>query len=174
MELFTCQKEPETLDDAVRIALKYEAFSQGRKKRTASTKAGVRMQFEDDLPDLTLRDELREIKSEMREMKNEKSNSQTGSENMHVPMQNGRQCYLYSDDRHLIRFCPFRDQANSYARALVYNGGENRQNNGQLNLTVAPVTTARKIKVLIVLTIDSKMIIHRITPETRVRKTAVS
>ena len=56
MELFICQKEPGTLDDAVRITLKYEAFSQGRKKRTASAKAGVRMQFEDDLPDLTLRE----------------------------------------------------------------------------------------------------------------------
>ena len=33
MGLFICQKEPETLDDAFRIAFKYEAFSQGRRKR---------------------------------------------------------------------------------------------------------------------------------------------
>ena len=144
MELFICQKEPETLDDAVRIALKYEAFSQGRKKRTASAKAGVRMQFEDDLPDLTLRDELREIKSELREMKNEKPNTQTVSENVHVPMQNGKQCYFCGDDRHLIRFCPFRDQANSYARAPTYNGGANRQNNGQMNVNRRPRYNSKK------------------------------
>ena len=68
MELFICQKEPETLDDAVRIALKYEAFSQGRRKRIAIAKTGVRMQFEDNPTDLTLREELREIKSELRDM----------------------------------------------------------------------------------------------------------
>lgn len=133
MELFICQKEPETLDDAVRIALKYEAFSQGRKKRTASAKAGVRMQFEDELPDLTLRDELREIKSELRDIKNEKSNTQTAPENMYVPRRNSRQCFLCGDDRHLVRACPFRDQQNSYARAPMYNGGASLQNNGQQN-----------------------------------------
>ena len=59
-------------------------------------------------------------------MKNEKPNTQTVSENVHVPMQNGKQCYLCGDDRHLIRFCPFRDKANSYARAPTYNAGAKR------------------------------------------------
>lgn len=47
MELFICQKEPERLEDAVRIALKYEAFSQSRRKRLTPAKTGIRMQFED-------------------------------------------------------------------------------------------------------------------------------
>ena len=37
LEMFVCQKEPDTLDDAVRVALKYEAFSQIRRKRLSST-----------------------------------------------------------------------------------------------------------------------------------------
>ena len=48
MELFICQKESQTIDDAVRLALKYEAFTQGRRKRLSSAKTGVRMQYEDD------------------------------------------------------------------------------------------------------------------------------
>ena len=133
MELFICQKEPETLDDAVRIALKYEAFSQGRKKRTSSAKASVRMQFEDNPLDLTLRDELREIKSELREMKTEKRNTQTVSENRRGSMQNNRQCYICGDERHIMRFCPFKDQSNNYARAPALSNGTIRQNNGQQN-----------------------------------------
>lgn len=133
MELFICQKEPETLDDAVRIALKYEAFSQGRKKRTMSAKAGVRMQFEADSPDVTLRDELREIKSELREMKTGKHNTQIGSEGRHMPVQNNRKCFICGDDRHIMRFCPFRDQSNNYSRAPTLNSGANRPNNGQQN-----------------------------------------
>lgn len=132
MELFICQKEPETLDNAVRIAMKYEAFFQGRKKRKASAKAGVGMQFEDELPDLTLKDEFREIKSELLEMKDEKTNTQTTPEDMFMPRQNSRQCFLCGDDRHLIRACPFRDQQN---KAPVYNGGANLQNNGQQNVS---------------------------------------
>lgn len=52
MELFICQKEPQTIDDAVRLALKYEAFTQGRRKRLSSAKTGVRMQYEDDFQDM--------------------------------------------------------------------------------------------------------------------------
>ena len=36
MELFICQKEPVTIDDAVRLVLKYEAFTQGRHKEDFS------------------------------------------------------------------------------------------------------------------------------------------
>ena len=104
----------------------------------------MRMQFEDDLHDLMLRDELREIKSELREMQNKKPNTQTVSENMQVPMQNGKHCYLCGDDRNLIRFCPFRDQANSYARAPTFNGDANRQNNGQLNVNRRPRYNGKK------------------------------
>ena len=58
MELFICQKEPSTIDDAVRLALKYEALTQGRRKRPASAKSGVRMQFEEDLPSLLSQNEI--------------------------------------------------------------------------------------------------------------------
>ena len=44
-------------------------------------KTGVRMQFKDNPPNLTLREELRKIKSELREMKLEKNDSQTVSDN---------------------------------------------------------------------------------------------
>ena len=133
MELFICQKEPETLDDAVRIALKYEAFSQGRRKRTMLAKAGIRMQFEDNSLDLTLRDELREIKSELREMKTEKQNTQTVSQNRPVPMQNNRKCFICGDDRHLMRSCPFKEQSNNQTRAPMLNSAANRHNNGRQN-----------------------------------------
>lgn len=133
LELFICQKEPETLDDAVRIALKYEAFSQGRKKRTTSAKAGIRMQFEDKSLDSTLKDELREIKSELREMKTEKQNSSAVSQNRNAPMQNVRQCFICGDDRHIMRYCPFKDQSNNYSRAPMLNNGANRHNNGGQN-----------------------------------------
>ena len=69
MELFICQKEPSTIDDAVRLALKYEAFTQGRLKRLASAKSGVRMQFEEDLPSLLSQNEIEEIRNDIREFK---------------------------------------------------------------------------------------------------------
>ena len=133
MELFICQKEPETLDDAVRIALKYEAFSQCRRKRTTLAKTGIRMQFDDNSLDLTLRDELREIKSELRDMKTEKQNTQTVSQNRPVPMQNNRKCFICGDDRHLMRSCPFKEQSNNQTRAPTLNSAANRHNNGRQN-----------------------------------------
>ncbi|MCG8046215.1 MAG: hypothetical protein JAY66_11110, partial [Candidatus Thiodiazotropha taylori] len=46
LEMFVCQKEPETLEEAVRVALKYEAFSHSRRKRLMTSKSSVRMQHE--------------------------------------------------------------------------------------------------------------------------------
>ena len=48
MDLFIYQKERATIDDAVRLALKYESFTQCRRKQLSSNKAGIRMQFEED------------------------------------------------------------------------------------------------------------------------------
>ena len=48
MKLFICQKEPAMIDDAVKLAFKYEAFTEGRRKRLPSNKAGIRMQYEED------------------------------------------------------------------------------------------------------------------------------
>ena len=62
MGLFIYQKEPATIDDAVRLALKYEAFTQGRRKRLSSNKAVIRMQYEEDTQSTTLRNEIEEIK----------------------------------------------------------------------------------------------------------------
>ena len=61
MGLFIYQKEPATIDDAVRLALKYEAFTQGRRKRLSSNKAVIRMQYEEDTQSTTLRNEIEEI-----------------------------------------------------------------------------------------------------------------
>ena len=67
MELFVCQKEPATIDDAVRLAVKYEAFTQGGRKRLSLNKAGIRMQYEEDTHSVISRNDIEEIKNDIRE-----------------------------------------------------------------------------------------------------------
>ena len=128
MELFVCQKnhgplmwrsdlpenmpkEPSTIDDAVRLALKYEAFTQGRRKRLVSAKSGVRMQFEEDLPSLFSQNEIEEIRNDIRELKT----SSNGPPQK--PVQNSKgACFSYGLMDHMIRSCPFRDTLGSFSR----------------------------------------------------------
>ena len=111
MELFICQKEPSTIDDAVRLALKYEAFTQGRRKRLASAKSGVRMQFEEDLPSLLSQNEIEEIRNDIRELKT----SSNGPPQK--PAQNNRgACFGCGQMDHMIRSCPYRDASGSFPR----------------------------------------------------------
>ena len=168
MKLFICQKEPETLDDAARIVLKYEVFSQGRRKRIASAKTSVRMQFEDNPTDLSLREELREIKSELRDMKLEKNNSQTVSDR---PMQNNRQCFICGSDRHLQRSCPYNDQSNNYYRAPMLNSGANRLTNGQQNSNRRFRQNSNNNESTEGTNARRKFALYRITSEMRTRKT---
>lgn len=111
MELFICQKEPETLDDAVRMALKYEAFSQGRRKRLSSAKTGVRMQYEDDTQNLLSRNEAQEIRNDIRELKTSVK-AQPGHGN---PAQNNKgACFNCGETSHFVRFCPYIESASNF------------------------------------------------------------
>ena len=104
MELFICQKEPETLDDAVRMALKFEAFSQGRRKRLSAAKTGVRMQYEDDTPNLMHRNEAQEIRNDIRELKTSvKAQPDHGN-----PVKNNKgACFNCGETSHFVRSCPY-------------------------------------------------------------------
>ena len=62
MELFIYQKEPATIDDSIRLALKYEAFTQVRRKQLSSNKAVIRMQYEEDTHSTISRNEIEKIK----------------------------------------------------------------------------------------------------------------
>ena len=126
MELFICQKEPETIDDAVRLALKYEAFTQGRRKRLSSSKTGVRMQYEDEVQNVLSRNDIEEIKNEIRELKI----SAKVQPNQGKPAQGNQDnikgaCYGCGQTDHMVRSCPFKGNAGSSSR---YNGRNNHQN----------------------------------------------
>ena len=122
MELFICQKEPVTIDDAVRLALKYEAFTQGRRKRLSSAKSGVRMQYEEDFPNISQND-IEEIKNDIRELKT----SSNGQIHKGKPAQNNRgACFGCGQLDHMIRSCPFRDTAGTSQRFSDYNKRQNR------------------------------------------------
>ena len=129
MELFICQKEPATIDDAVRLALKYEAFTQGRRKRIASAKNGVRMQFEEQLPSLLSQSEIQEIRNDIRELKTcSNGPSQKSSQN------NKRACYGCGQTDHLIRECPNRDNVGASSRHdKGYHGYKHDNRHGSQN-----------------------------------------
>lgn len=123
LELFICQKEPERLEDAVRIALKYEAFSQGRRKRLALSRTGIRMQHEDVPNSAVSRNEIQDIKSELRELR-ANSGAQTGSGKF-GPYNQG--CFTCGDPLHFRRDCP-----NNRVEGNEYNqfGTRNRNSTG--------------------------------------------
>lgn len=113
MELFICQKEPATIDDAVRLALKYEAFTQGRRKRLSSARNGVRMQYADESQSIISRNDIEEIRSDIRELKT----SSNGPPNKGKPAQNNRgACFNCGQMDHIIRSCPFKDTAGNSQR----------------------------------------------------------
>ena len=120
MEPFICQKEPVTIDDAVRLALKYEAFTQGRRKRLSSAKSGVRMQYEEDFPNISQND-IEEIKNDIWELKT----SSNGQTHKGKPAQNNRgACFGCGQMDHMIRAC--RDTAGTSQRFSYYNKRQNR------------------------------------------------
>ena len=113
MELFVCQKEPETMEDAVRIALKYEAFSQGRRKRLMSTKTGVRMQHEEACENLPYSDDLRQIQADLKEIKlSNKAHTNTNQGNRYQ-----RKCWSCGETTHLQRSCPNTNQYDTNYRS---------------------------------------------------------
>ena len=90
MEMFICQKEPDTMEDAIRVALKYEAFSQGRNKKLTSNKTGILMQHESSSTNTFLSDDIREIKEDLKDLKTaNKPHLGRGR----TP-QDGRKCYI--------------------------------------------------------------------------------
>ena len=129
MELFICQKLPQTIDDAVRLALKYEAFTQGRPKRLSSAKTGVRMQYEDDFQDMISQNDIAEIKNDICELKTtpklQPSNGKPIQKNKYA-------CFGCGQTDHLLRSCPYRDNADNSVR---YNDNRQHQNcSGQRNV----------------------------------------
>lgn len=113
MELFICQKEPETLDDAVRMALKYEAFSQGRRKRLSSVKNGVRMQYEDNTQNHMSRNEMQEIRNDIRELK---TSAKTQPNRGNQKRNSIGACFNCGETSHFVRSCPYIESASSFPR----------------------------------------------------------
>lgn len=129
LELFICQKEPERLDDAVRIALKYEAFAQSRRKRLTSAKTGIRMQFEDSSYDGISQKEFQEMKAELRELKTS-SQAQAGQDGR---VRTNRGCYNCGDLSHKQINCPLNNQEYSYPNYSDANRSQNRGGYNQGN-----------------------------------------
>lgn len=129
LELFVCQKEPERLDDAVRIALKYEAFAQSRRKRLMSTKTGIRMQTEDSSYDRISRNEFQEMKAELRELKTS-TQAHAGQERRNLY---NRGCFNCGDLSHKKINCPHNAQIGNYPRFSDTNRSQNCTGYGQGN-----------------------------------------
>ena len=130
MELFICQQEPSSIDDAVRLAVKYEAFTQGRRKRLSSSKTGVRMQYEVETPAVLSRSDIEEIKNDIRELK-------TSATGQTVPkMQSSKgACFGCGQKDHMIRSCPFKQNQGNFSRSNDRNNHQNQSgyNNGYRN-----------------------------------------
>ena len=123
MELFISQKEPATIDDAVRLALKYEAFTQGRRKRLSSNKAVIRMQYEEDTHSTISRNEIEEIKNDIRELRT----GSNGQPNRGKPNPTQlRACYGCGQTDHMIRSCPFKATPDTHRRYGNNNYHQNR------------------------------------------------
>ena len=123
MELFISQKEPATIDDAVRLALKYEAFTQGRRKRLSSNKAVIRMQYEEDTHSTISRNEIEEIKNDIRELRT----GSNGQPNRGKPNPTQlRACYGCGQTDHMVRSCPFKATPDTHRRYGNNNYHQNR------------------------------------------------
>lgn len=109
LKMLLCQKEPESLEDAVRVALKYEAFSHSRCKRLTSAKSSVRMQHESNDENMIRRDDIREIIAALAEIK--QSNRPQFTQNQ--SNKEGRRCYNCNDNTPMKRNCHFNVFSNS-------------------------------------------------------------
>ena len=118
MELFIYQKEPATIDDAVRLALKYEAFTQGRCKRLSSNKA-----YEEDTHSAISRHDIEEIKNDIREFRT----GSNGQPNRGIPNPAQlRACYGCGQTDHMLRSCPFKATPDTHRRYGNNNYHQNR------------------------------------------------
>ena len=126
MEMFICQKEPDTMEDAIRVALKYEAFSQGRRKRLMSNKTGIRMQHESSSTNTFLNDDIREIKEDLKDLKTA-NKPQPGRGR--TP-QDGRKCYICGDNTHFQRSCPRKNNLSGNPTPLL-SGYQSGNRNGR-------------------------------------------
>lgn len=93
------------------MALKYEAFSQGRRKRLSSSKTGVRMQHEDETQNLMSRNEALEIRNDIRKLKTSVK-AQPGHGN-HVQNNKGA-CFNCRETSHFVRSCPYIESASKF------------------------------------------------------------
>ena len=126
MEMFICQKEPDTMEDAIRVALKYEAFSQGRRKRLMSNKTGIRMQHESSSTNTFLNDDIREIKEDLKDLKTANKPQPGGG----WTPQDGRKCYICGDNTHLQRSCPRKNNLSGNPTPLL-SGYQSGNRNGR-------------------------------------------
>ena len=170
MELFVCQKEPQTIDDAVRLALKYEAFTQGRRKRLSSAKTSVRMQYEDDFQDMISRNDIAEIKNDNRELKTSfKLQPSHGK-----PVQNNKYaCLGCGQIDHLLRPCPYRGNADNSVRYNAYRQHQHRSGR-EMSRAEHVVTFSKIIKVLRDLVLQIAIIFSKTRDRLGIRETTRS
>ena len=105
LEMFVCQKEPDILDDAVRVALKRDSY---------------------DESDVTSND-IREIKAALTEIQHKSAQQAKNGQN-----RNERRCKSCNENTHLQRCCPYPKMRNrNYPPPLL---GSNYSSNNQSNL----------------------------------------
>ncbi|MCG8034213.1 MAG: hypothetical protein JAZ03_18850, partial [Candidatus Thiodiazotropha taylori] len=139
LEMFVCQKEPETLEEAVRVALKYEAFSHSRCKRLMTSKSSVRMQHESSDVESVSGGDIREIKAALSEIKQANKSQINPDQNV----RDTRRCFICNENTHLRRNCPFnpynntRNNSNNYGPPSLlgnYPGSQPPNWNGPFNV----------------------------------------
>lgn len=121
------QGRPETVDDAVQLALEYESYLAGR-KRTIQNQRQVKF----DLNDTGTEVQINDIVGRLAKIEN------AGRSRSNMPPNNPKhkqsQCYSCGETGHWRRECPHRDRRNDhpynkYHNYQAYNAGNGAQNN---------------------------------------------